>query len=132
DKSSKWLIQRYGKSILTLGGARGLRRCRALQAEVVQPRRLPDGLLEAFFEGERQPVHVLLELATYPERRVLGQAVDDLMLAYQQLRVLPELLIVVLHPKGQFRVQSEHELQSKLQWSKMAVQWKVVELWTLH
>ena len=36
-----------------------------------------------------------------PAETLLEQALDDLTLAYQQLRVLPELLTLVLHPKGQ-------------------------------
>jgi predicted transposase YdaD len=131
DKSSKWLLQRHGRGILFLGGARGVRSCRALQAEVVQPRRLPDGLLEVFFHGRKKPDYVLVEVATYPEKRVPGQVLDDLMLTYQQLRQLPELLTLVLHPRGQLRVSGKQELESRLQWSKLVYEWKVVELWTV-
>lgn len=90
DKSSKWLVQRHGKGILFLGGARDVRGCRALQAELVQPRQLPDGLLEVLFQGRKKQDYVLVEVATYPEKRLLEQVLDDLMLTYQQLRVLPE------------------------------------------
>ena len=45
DKCSKWQIQHHGDSILRLGGARPIRLWRALQAELVQHRRLPDGLI---------------------------------------------------------------------------------------
>jgi hypothetical protein len=131
DKSSKWMIQRHGKGILFLGGATGVRSCRALQAEVVQPRQLPDGLLEVHFRGRKKPDYVLVEIATYPEKRVSEQVLDDLTLTYQHLRVLPELLTVVLHPRGQYRVPGKHELQSRLQWSKLACEWNTVELWTL-
>jgi hypothetical protein len=131
DKRSKWLVQRHGQAILFLGGARGVRRCRALQAEVVQPRQLPDGLLEVLFQGRKKPDHVLVEVATHPEKRVPKQVLDDLLLTYAQLRVLPELLTLVLHPRGQFRVSGKQELQSRLQWSKLTWEWKVVELWTL-
>ena len=130
DKSSKWLLQRHGKSILFLGGAAGVQSCRALQAEVVQPRQLPDGLLEVLFQGQKKPDYVLVEVATYPEKRVPEQVLDDLMLTYQQLRVLPELLTLVLHPRGRLRVSSQLQLQSRLGWSKMICEWKVVELWT--
>jgi hypothetical protein len=98
---------------------------------VVQPRQLPDGLLEVLFQGHKKPDYVLLEVATYPEKRLAEQALDDLMLAYQQFRVLPELLTLVLHPKGRFRVEGRSELQSRLGWSHLACRWKVVELWTL-
>jgi hypothetical protein len=53
DKSTKWLVQHHGKAVLYLGGLRDVRTCRALQAEMVQPRQLPDGLLEATFHGRK-------------------------------------------------------------------------------
>jgi len=46
DRSSKWLIQHHGGSILRLVGAPEVVSWRPLQAEVVQPGQLPDGLLE--------------------------------------------------------------------------------------
>jgi hypothetical protein len=131
DKSSKWLLQKHGKGILFLGGLRDVRSCRALQAEMVQPRQLPDGLLEVYVEGSAEPVHVVVEVSTYPEKRAREQGLDDLTLAYQQLGVLPELLIVVLCRKGRFRVGDKHEVRSRLGWSKLAGAWKPVELWTL-
>jgi hypothetical protein len=131
DKSSKWLVQRQGKGILYLGGAREVRSCKALQAEIVQPRQLPDGLLEVVFQGRKKPDYVVVEVATYPDKRLAEQVVDDLMLAYPHLRVLPELLTVVLRPRGRFRVSGRQELQSRLQWSELTCRWKVVELWTL-
>jgi len=56
---------------------------------------------------------------------------EGLTLAYQQLHVLPELLTVVLYPRGRFRVTGDHQLTSRLQWSQLACRWKVVELWQL-
>jgi hypothetical protein len=132
DKGSKYLVQQQGKGILSLGGARDLRLCRALQAELVQPRRLPDGLLEVFFHGRDKPDRFLIEVATYPEKRVLQQALDDLTLATAHFREPPELLIVVLRPKGRFRVPRQHERRSRLGWSVLAGAWNVVELWTLE
>jgi len=131
DKSSKWLIQKHGNGMLYLGGVRDVHSWRALQAELVQPRRLPDGLLEVFFRGRDTADYFLLEVATYPEKRISEQALNDLSLAYHQHQVLPELLTVVLHPKGQLRVRGGHEVTSRLQWSQLACQWKVVELWEL-
>ena len=131
DKSSKWLIQKHGNGILYLGGVRNVRSWRPLQAELVQPRRLPDGLLEVYFHGRQSPDFFLLEVATYPEKRVLNQALNDLTLAYHQLQVLPELLTVILNPKGGFKVWGKHELVSRLQWSRFTCRWKVVELWKL-
>jgi hypothetical protein len=47
DRSSKWLIQHHGDSILRLAGIRDIDSWRPLQAELVQPRQLPDGLIES-------------------------------------------------------------------------------------
>jgi hypothetical protein len=46
DKSSKWLIQHHGNALLRLGGTGNVVSWRPLQAEVVQPRKLCDGLLD--------------------------------------------------------------------------------------
>jgi len=43
DRSSKWLIQHHGDSMLRLAGVKNTQAWRPAQAEVVQPRRLPDG-----------------------------------------------------------------------------------------
>src|SRR5262245_10710830 len=132
DKSSKYLVQRHAGGILLLGGATGVRSCKAVQAELVQPRQLPDGLIEVLFEGRKKPDHVLVEVATYPEKRALEQALDDLTLARQFLKgVLPEMLMLVLCPRGKFRIGGRHEARSRLGWSGLGCGWKVVELWTL-
>src|SRR5438309_5931961 len=82
DIGSKWLLHEQGKGALLVGGLKGVRRCEAMPGEIVQNRRYPDGLLRVFLEGEKKPHHVLIEVATYPEKRALKQAMDDLALAY--------------------------------------------------
>ena len=44
----------------------------------------------------------------------MKQALDDLALAYSVLDYLPEMLMLVLRPKGQFRIRGKHTIQSKL------------------
>ncbi len=46
DKSSKWLVEHQGRALAIVGGIKGVVSCKAVQADVVQPRQLPDGLLE--------------------------------------------------------------------------------------
>lgn len=132
DKGSKYLVQKHTRGILVLGGATKVRSCRAIQAELVQSGQLPDGLIEVYFEGQKKPDHVLVEVATYPEKRALQQALDDLTIARKYLRgVLPELLMLVLCRKGKFEIPGEHEVQSRLGWSSLKCTWKVVELWKI-
>ena len=131
DRSSKWLLQHHGGSILSLGGIRGVRSWRSLQADIVQPRRLPDGLLEVFLGDQTDPDLFIIEIATYPEQRVLQQVLRDSMLVFLDRGKLPEVLTLVLQPRGKFRINGKVKLQSRLQLSQWVAQWRVVELWTL-
>jgi hypothetical protein len=131
DMGSKWLLFHQGKGALLVGGLKGVRRVEPMPGEIVQTRKYPDGLLRAYLTGDRKPHHVLIEVATYPEERARKQALDDLTLGYLALGHLPELLMLVLRPRGRFRIGGKHEVQSQLGLSRLSAEWKPVELWTL-
>src|SRR5258708_7579601 len=131
DRSSKWMLEEHGPAVLYLAGERSVLSCRARTAEVVQPRSLPDGLLEATFAGSREPCLVLVEVATYPEKRVVEQVQDDVLLVRQARGVLPEALVLVLCPRGKYRVPEQADETSGRGWTASTLKWKVVELWTL-
>ena len=131
DKSSKWLIQHHGDSMLRLAKVERIAAWRPAQAEVVQPRQLPDGLVEVRLEGEPQDDLFLIEVATYPERRVADQLTGDLMLAYLDRGLLPEAVTLVLRPKGKYRVPRSRNLCSRRGLSACRLKWHVVELWTI-
>ena len=96
DRSSKWLIQHHGDSMLWLAQIKDLEAWRPAQAQVVQPTQIPDGLLEARRRGQPRDDLVLLEAATYPERRVVRQMTRDLMLVYLDQSELPEAVAYLL------------------------------------
>ena len=131
DKSSKWLIQHHGGSILRLAGVQKVAAWRPAQAEVVQPSQMPDGLLEVRLEGEAHDDLFLLEVATYPERRVEDQLTRDLMLVYLDRGELPEAVTLVLRGKGQYRVPGSRDLRSHRGLSSCRLNWRVVELWAV-
>jgi hypothetical protein len=131
DIGSKWLLHHQGKAALLVGGLKGVRRLEPMPGEIAQSRKYPDGLFRVYLAGEQAPHHVLIEVATYAEKRALKQAVDDLALACSALAYLPELLMLVLRPKGRFRIEGRHEVRSKLGLSRLEAEWKAVELWTL-
>jgi hypothetical protein len=131
DMGSKWLLFHQGKGALLVGGLKGVRRYQPMPGEIVQNRKYPDGLLQVFLRGESKPHHVLIEVATYPEKRALKQALDDLTSAYLALGDLPELLMLVLRPRGALRIGGKHEVRSKLGLSRLDAEWRTVELWTL-
>jgi hypothetical protein len=132
DPSSKWMLEEHGASILYLAGARSALSCKARKAEVVQPRKLPDGLLEARFTGRAGTSLVLVEVATYPEERVVAQVQDDIRLVRQARGLLPEALVLCLCPRGAYRVPDRSEETSGLGWTAAALSWKVVEVWELQ
>ncbi len=131
DPSEKWMLEEQGASLLWLAGLRNVVSCRARKAEVVQPRQLPDGLLEAQLAGSATPRLVLVEVATYPEKRVVQQMQDGIRLVRQARGVLPEALVLCLCPRGRYRVPEQAAERSALGWTAEALSWKVVELWTL-
>jgi hypothetical protein len=131
DKSSKWLLEHHGRAVTLLGGLRDVLSCKAVQAEVVQPRQIPDGLLEVHLRDRREPIPLLVEFATYPEKRVARQVMDDLMLAWQARGVLPDVLVLVLCQRGRAEVPAAEEVASALGWAQAAFRWKTVPLWTL-
>jgi hypothetical protein len=131
DIGSKWLLQNQGKGALLVGGFKDVQRIEPMPGEIVQNRKYPDGLLRVQLAGQRKAHYVLIEIATYAEKRALRQALDDLTLSYQTLGHLPELLMLILRPKGRFRLSGKHEVHSKLGLSRLQAEWKTVELWTL-
>src|SRR4051812_49254675 len=117
DPSTKWMLEEHGAAILYLAGARSVVSCRARKAEVVQPRKLPDGLLEARFADSDEPKLVLVEVATYPEERVVTQISDDQRLLRQARGVLADAVVICLCPRGTYRVPEVMEETSALGWS---------------
>jgi hypothetical protein len=131
DKSSKWLIQKHGDSILRLAGVRGIRWWKPLQAELIQSRRLPDGLIEAKLHGKAKPARFLLEISTYPYRRLSKQAVEGALLTYLSHGELPEVPTLILHPGGRKRVAGAAEMASPQGWTRLHRDWKAIEMWTI-
>jgi hypothetical protein len=131
DRSSKWLIDHHGDSILRLGGVANICSWRAIYTEMVQPKQIPDGLIEVQFTDRVDSALFLVEISTYPRRVNYEQALRDCMFVFLDRKLLPELLTVVLRPEGNQQVTEEHELASPLGWTRLHLQWRVVELWTL-
>ncbi len=131
DRSSKWLIQHHGDSILRMAGIEGIERWRPLQAEVVQPRQLPDGLIEAQLQGQPEPWLFVLELATYPESRIAEQVLRDMTLVYLDRRVVPDAITLIIHSKGNLQVTGSLEMSSPGGMTQWSIRWKVVQLWSI-
>src|SRR5215203_2296812 len=123
DGGSKWLLEHQGRGIALLGGLRDVISTRSLQPETVQPRQLPDGLLEVKQKGRKDPLLLLVEFCTYPETRNPQQLMDDIALVWQARKALPEVLAIVFRPKGKKVVPEGHEVTSELGWTRATFAW---------
>lgn len=129
DRSSKWLITHHGNHILYLGNVRDVVAWKPGPGEVVQPRKLPDGLLDVKRRGDSQYHPYIVEIETYADRRVPEDLLDDMMLVYQDRRELPDVMVVVLRPKGNVEVNADIEVQSRGRLAKLSASWQVVPVW---
>lgn len=86
-------------------------------------------MIEALRVGRSEPDLFVLELATYPDARVVRQALRDAALVLLDRDRLPEVL--VLHPKGRLQVSDFVEMESPRGWTTLKLTWRVVELWTI-
>ncbi|WP_165222014.1 hypothetical protein [Aquisphaera insulae] len=131
DRSSKWLIQHYGASILRLAGIADIVEWKPLQAEVVQPRGLPDGFLEARRATQAEANLYVVEVATYPEPRIAAQAVRDAALIYLDRGVVPEVIVLVLRRRGRRPAPRMARLRSESGRTSFMVKWHLIELWEI-
>ena len=129
DKSSKWLIEHHGDSILSLAGVRKSptgNRCPPIWSSPgVSP------TVSSRFEAPAQaaPDVFILEIATYPDARVPSQAVRDTALVFLARDIVPEVVVLFLHPKGNVEAAGSVELRSRLGLTKWNLSWKAVKLW---
>jgi hypothetical protein len=92
---------------------------------------LPDGLLEVRRQHETRFHPYIVEIETYAQRSTPEDLLDDLMLVYQDRHELPDVLILVLRPKGQVEVADHLTLQSHGGLTDLRASWRVVELWNV-
>ncbi len=99
------------------------------QAEPVQHRQLPDGVLEVWSPGQAKPDIFVLEIATDPDARVPSQAVRDVALVYLERGIVPEVLVLFLREKGHVPAADSVELISRRGFTKLNLSWKAIKLW---
>ena len=129
DKCGKYLIQHRGNSILRMAGVNDIARWTPRQAEPVQHRQLPDGVLEVWSPGQARPDIFILEIATDPDARVPSQAVRDVALVYLERGIVPEVLVLFLREKGHVPAADSVELISRRGFTMLNLSWKAIKLW---
>jgi hypothetical protein len=129
DKCSKWQIRHHADSILRMGGVQNIETWSAVQNELVMARRIPDGLIEVYHQGESVPDFYLIEAATHPETRIAGQILDDTAAFRLVHRALPEVVVLYLRPGGPIEAAGSAEIRSPRGLTSWDVGWRAIRLW---
>lgn len=132
DASSKWLIETFASELLQLGGVRPDLRVKPIPSELVQSRQLPDGLVEVAFPDLPSPVLHLIEVNTYSYAATALDLLDDILLTYLNRGVVPEVIAITLHDRGNVRVAPTINVISSFGNSALQARWRVVNLWELN
>jgi hypothetical protein len=80
-------------------------------------------------QGEREPDYYVLEVETHPDPRVIKQVARDTALVLLDRDLVPEVLVVFLHPRGNVDAAASAALGSRRGWTSWPLSWKVVKLW---
>jgi len=131
DRTGKWLIDHHGDAILKLAKITGFIAWRAAKSELVAPRRLSDGLLEVTFPDQVRPDPFIVEIETYADSRVAPQVFEDILITRMERGVIPDVISLVLRPKGQAQVEQRMQESSRHGLTALACNWHLVELWKL-
>jgi hypothetical protein len=66
---------------------------------------------------------------TFPDARVSSQAVRDTALVYLARDIVPEVVVLFLHPKGNVEAAGSVALRSRRGLTKWDLSWRAVKLW---
>ncbi|HMF38331.1 MAG TPA: hypothetical protein VKF17_16935 [Isosphaeraceae bacterium] len=88
-------------------------------------------MIEVHRQGRAEASLFVLEISTYPYAGLAEQAARDILLVYLDRGIVPENLVLVLHPQGNQRAAGELTLKSQEGSTRLQVAWKLVELWTI-
>ena len=132
DRAAKWLMKHQGASLLWLAGEeREIESYEAIQAEVVMPSKLPDGLFDVKFASPPSRGLHLLEAFVYSDRRAEAQIVRDAELVHADRGELPEIFVMTLHRRGRYRIPNHTTIVSDGGNTSLKLKWKTRELWRI-
>jgi hypothetical protein len=131
DRSANWIIESHGDSLLRLAKVSGFTSWQASSTVMSFPKQMPDGLLDVTFPNRPGPDPFLIEIETYPDQETATQLRDDAAMVILTRGVLPDILLIVLHPKGNLIGSPEQVLASAHGLSDLRLRIRVVNLWTI-
>jgi hypothetical protein len=132
DRSANWIIEQHGDSLLRLAKITGFTSWRPAQTVLSFPKQIPDGLLDVTFPERPEPDPFLIEIESYPATETYAQARDDAAMTLLARGKLPDILLVVLFPKGNLATNPEQILRSAHGLSELRLKITVVNMWAVR
>jgi hypothetical protein len=117
--------------LLHLIHLQGVVRWQAAHNVLSYPKQVPDGLLDVTFIRKDSPDPFLVEIETYPDADTLEQVRRDLAMVILTRGVIPDILVLVLLPKGNQRIEPEQIAASAHGLTEVRIKAQVVNLWTV-
>jgi predicted transposase YdaD len=130
DRSSNWFMEHYGGALLRLANLPPIVHWQAAHNVMGFPKQIPDGLLDVTFAG-KTTADPLIEIETYPDGETLEQIRRDLAIVLMSRGVVPDILVLVLLPKGNLQLAPEQVLESANGLTQFRLKVQVLNLWTI-
>jgi hypothetical protein len=131
DRSANWIIERHGGSMLRLANITNFVKWQPAANVLTFPKQIPDGLLDVTFADRPAPDPFLIEVETFPGGDTAAQIRNDAAMVLLARGVLPDILLVILAPKGNLDVPSSQVIQSSHGLTELHLRIRVIKLWTL-
>jgi hypothetical protein len=131
DRSASWFMEHHGGSLLRLAPVGHVVSWNAAQNVLGFPKQMPDGLLDVTFADQPTPTPFLVEIEAYPETDTLEQIRRDLAMVLLTRGVVPDILLLVLRPKGNLALSAEQVVASARGLTEFRLRIHVINLWTV-
>jgi hypothetical protein len=122
-------MEHLGGSLLRLAPVGPIVTWKAAQTVLGFPKQMPDGLLDVTFPDKPTPDPFLIEIESYPEQDTLEQIRRDVAMVLLTRGVLPDVLLLVLHPKGRLALGPEQVISSARGLTELRLRIHTVNLW---
>jgi hypothetical protein len=122
-------MEHLGGSLLRLAPVGPFVEWKAAQTVLGFPKQIPDGLLDVTFPDKSTPDPFLIEIESYPEQDTLEQIRRDVAIVLLTRGVLPDVLLLVLHPKGRLALGPEQIISSARGLTELRLRIHAVNLW---
>lgn len=131
DRSANWIIEHHGGSLLHLAKISNFTKWQAAPTVLTFPKQMPDGLLDVTFPDRPSADPFLIEIESYPERDTIEQIRADAAMVLLARGVLPDILLVVLSPKGNLSIAPEQVVRSAHGLCELRLRIHVVNMWMI-